>query len=162
MKKLILRAKTFVTAILDINSQFANKVSVIANAAATAILGNVIPLDVSGMNLGQSMTNLFLVISVDTTVLAAGGAANITFSLVSDDVATLDGAPVTHFSTGAIAKANLTAGTIVKCISLPFEDYKKFLGVKFTPDTNNITAGKINAYLTMDPPAGWKAYPNAI
>lgn len=148
---------------IDKRTEFADAVSVVGNAATEAILGDVIPMDTTGFNLGQTMTPVYLVLSVDTTVLAAGGAANVTFKLKSDAVATLDGAGVvTHYSTGAIAKANLTAGTVAVCVPLPHGTYGKFLGVTFTPDTNNTTAGKVNAYLTLDPPNGWKAYPNAI
>lgn len=163
MKKLILRAKAFITAIIDKRTEFASVVSVIGNAAAEAIAGDVIPLDVTGMNLGMTMSPVYLVISVAETILAAGGAANVTFKMKSDVIAALTEAPVTHFTTGAIAKADLTAGTVVACVALPLGDYKKYLGVTFTPDTNNITAGKINAYLTMDPPnsKSWKSYPAA-
>ena len=164
MKYLVRKAKAIITALIDARSEFADAASLVANAAATAIFGNVIPLDKTGMNLGNSMTPIFLVISIDTAVAAAGGAANITFKLLSDVVATLDGAGVTTLlTTPAIAKGTLVAGyNIVIPLPLSNTDYQTFLGVTWTPDTNNITAGKANAYLTVDPPNGWKAYANAI
>lgn len=164
MKHLVRKAKAFITALIDARSEFADAASLVANAAATAIFGNVIPLDTAGMNLGNSMKPIYLVIGIDTDVAAAGGAANITFKLLSDAVATLDGAGVkTLINTGAIAKGTLIAGyQIVIPLPLSNTDYQRFLGVTWTPDTNNITAGKANAYLTVDPPNGWKAFANAI
>ena len=162
MKNMIRRAAAFITAILDTRSQFASAGSLTANAAAETLLGAVMSMDTAGLNLGQSMTPVYLVIGIDTSVVAAGGAANITFKLKSDSVATLDSAPVTHLVTAAIAKGTLVAGYVVCCVALPQGEYGKYLGVTFTPDTNNVGTGKANAYLTLDPPQGWKAYANAI
>lgn len=162
MKNLIRKAAAFITAILDKRTEFASAGSLIANAAAETLLGSTMSMDTSGMQLGQSMTPVYLVISIDTAVVAAGGAANITFKLKSDSAADLSAAPVTHFATAAIAKGTLVAGYVVCCIALPQGCYGKYLGVTFTPDTNNVGTGKANAYLTMDPPQGWKAYANAI
>lgn len=148
--------------ILDERLEFADAVAVTGTAAATAVLGDVI--DLGSAPTLQDIGNggdLYLVIQVDTAVAAAGGAANVTFKLVSDSVATLDSSPTTHFSTGAIAKGTLVAGYRVCAVELPQGSYERYLGVTFTPDTNDTTAGKVNAFLTNDP-AKWVALPDAI
>lgn len=162
MKKLVLMATAFITAIMDMRTQFGNAKSLIANAGARTILGDVVPLDVTGMNLGITCTPVFCNILITEDVAAAVGAANITFKFESDSTADLATSPTVHFATAAIAKGNLTKGTIVASFPLPLGTYKKYLGVTFTPDTNNITAGKATAFLSLDPPQGWKAYDDAI
>lgn len=146
--------------ILDVRNEFADAVSVIGTAAATAVLGNVIDLGSVSLDVGNGEP-LYLCLQVDTTVLAAVGAANVTFKLVSDSTADLATSPTTHFTTGAIAKGTLVAGYPIAFVALPMGTYERYLGVTFTPDTNNTTAGKVNAFLTKDP-NGWKAYPDGI
>jgi len=147
--------------ILDERNEFADATSLIGNAATTYVLGDVIDLGADPVlrNLGTS--RIYAVCQIDTTVLAASGAANITFKLVSDSTADLATSPTTHFATAAIAKGTLLAGYQVFAFELPLGDFERYLGVTFTPDTNNITAGKANAFLTLDV-AAWKAYADAI
>jgi hypothetical protein len=146
--------------ILDERNEFADAVAVTGTAAATAVLGDVIDLGSVARDIGNGEP-LYLVIQVDTTVLASGGAANVTFRLVSDSVDTLDSSPTVHFSTGAIAKGTLVAGYVVAAVALPMGAYERYLGVTFTPDTNNTTAGKVNAFLVKDV-SKWAAYPDAV
>lgn len=153
-------AAAIITAILDSRTEFADATT-IAHAAGEVILGNVIPLDTTGMNLGNSMTPVYLVISIDTSVDSAGGAATVLFKLMSHSTATVTSG-VTHVATAAIEEANLTAGTIALCVPLPAGEYGTYLGVTYTVAGETTTAGKANAYLTLEPPNGWKAYANAI
>src|SRR6476469_9593479 len=60
---------------------------------------------------------LWLEILVNTTVAASGGASNVTFKLQCDDNSSFS-SPTTLWSSGAIAKASLPAGTIVARIPL--------------------------------------------
>jgi hypothetical protein len=148
--------------ILDERTEFADATSVVGTAASEAILGDVIDLGATPTlrDIGAGR-QLFLVIQVDTTVAASGGAANVTFKLKSDSTADLNTSATTHLSTGAIAKGTLTAGYQI-AYALPLTaTYERYLGVTFTPDTNNTTAGKVNAFLTMDV-ANYVAYPDAI
>lgn len=148
--------------ILDERLEFADAVVVTGTAASTYVLGDV--LDTGAAPTTKDIGNgegLYLVIQVDTAVEASGGAANVTFKLVSDSVATLDSSPTTHFATAAIAKGTLVAGYLVCAVELPYGEYERYLGVTYTPDTNNTTAGKANAFLTSDV-AKWKALPDAI
>lgn len=146
--------------ILDERNEFADAVAVTGTAAATAVLGDVIDLGATSRDIGNGEP-LYLVIQVDTAVQATGGAAHVTFKLVSDSVDTLDSSPTTHFATPAIAKATLVAGYVVAAVALPMGTYERYLGVTFTPDTNNTTAGKVNAFLTKDV-AKWVAYADAV
>jgi len=147
--------------ILDELNEFADAVAVTGTAASTYVLGDYIDLGSSptlkDIGVGE---DLYLVIGVDTTVAASGGAANVTFKLVSDSVVTLDSSPTTHWTSGAIAKGTLVAGYIVARVKLPAGNYERYLGVTFTPDTNDTTAGKVNAFLTKDINR-WIALPNA-
>lgn len=148
--------------LLDERLEFADAVAVTGTAANNYVLGDYIDLGASpttrDLGAGEPM---YLVIQIDTAVEASVGAANVTFKLVSDSVATLDSSPTTHWSSGAIAKGTLVAGYLVTAVALPYGSYERYLGVTFTPDTNNTTAGKANAFLTHDV-AKWAAYPNAI
>lgn len=148
--------------ILDERLEFADAVAVTGTAAATAVLGDVIDLGSAPtlQDIGNG-EDLYLVLQVDTDVAASGGAANVTFKLVSDSVATLDSSATVHWSSGAIAKGTLVAGYLIAAIKLPLGSYERYLGVTFTPDTNNTTAGKVNAFLTHDV-AKWAALPDAI
>lgn len=82
---------------------------------------------------------------IDTTCLASGGASNVTFELqtATDEAFTT---PITLLKTAAIAKATLVAG--YKPISAPIPTgAKRYLRAYYTVDTNNLTAGKIDAYI---------------
>lgn len=142
--------------ILDERNEFADAGSLIANAAAVTILGDVIDLGTTTRDIGNGEP-LYLVVNIDTPVVAAAGAANITFKLVSDETADLATSPTTHLTSPALAKGTLVAGYTVFAVALPFGTYERYLGVTFTPDTNNITAGKANAFLTHDI-SKWTAY----
>jgi hypothetical protein len=148
--------------ILDERTEFGDAFSLIGNAATTYILGDVIDLGATPTlrNLGDGR-EIMLEIDIDTTVLAAGGAANITFKLVSDSTADLATSATTHWTSAALAKGTLVAGYNVVKMVLPHGNYERYLGVTFTPDTNNITAGKANAFLA-ESVAAYTAYPDAI
>lgn len=142
--------------ILDERNEFGDAFSLVANAAAVTVLGDVIDLGTTERDLGIGEP-LYFVLNIDTAVAAAAGAANITFKLVSDSTADLATSPTTHLTSGAIAKGTLVAGYTVFAVALPSGTYERYLGVTFTPDTNNITAGKANAFLTRDL-SKWTAY----
>lgn len=161
MRKLLVRmGAAIMTALIDLRTQFAAATS-IAHAQGEVILGDVIPLDTSGMNLGQAMTPVYLVISVDTTMDSAGGAATVLFKLMSHSTSTITSGTA-HFTSAAFTEAQAIAGAVLCCIPLPLAEYGSYLGVSYTIGGETSTAGKVNAYLTLDPPNGWKAYANAI
>jgi hypothetical protein len=139
-----------------------------ADAAAIALnIGNAIAPNTDVIDLGAAPTlhdlgngeQLYLVLQVDTAFV--GATATIAFDLVSDSTANLATSKTTHVGTGAITVATWAAG-YTKVLPLPIErTYERYLGLWMTVATANVTAGKLNAFLTTDPSA-WTAYPDAI
>lgn len=148
--------------ILDERTEFGDEASLIGDAATTYILGDVI--DLGSTPTLRDLANgepIYLVVRISTAVLAAGGAANVTFRLASDSTANLATSPTIHLNSGALAKGTLVAGYTVFAVALPQGSYERYLGVTYTPDTNATTAGKADAFLTKDI-AKWVALPDAI
>lgn len=133
--------------------------SLIANAAAETECTNV--WDSRGTNTLKDLgvgNPLYLVILITESVAASGGAATITFNLGSDATTTIAGG-TDHWTSAAIAKATLAAGYL---IVVPFpvnQDYERYIGMTFTPATNNITAGKAIVAITAEVDS-WRAYAN--
>ena len=145
--------------ILDERLEFCDATSAILNIG-NAIIGDVIDLGATptlrDIGNGEPM---YLVIQVDTAFV--GATATIQFQLASDSTANLATSKTVHLDTGAIAVATWAAG-YTKVIALPTEvTYERYLGLWETVATANVTAGKINAFLTHDV-AKWTAYDNAI
>jgi PPE-repeat protein len=132
--------------ILDTQNEFSNSQAV----TATAISTNQVDTDSDSIlkNLGGH-EGVYLVLQVDEAF--AGTATTLTPELLSDSVATLDGTPTVHASFGALATAALTAGKTVGVIALPFGDYERYVGVRYTVAGGTYTAGKVSAYLTRNP-----------
>ncbi|WP_422034739.1 Bbp16 family capsid cement protein [Reyranella sp.] len=106
--------------------------------------------DIVDLGAARDMGNgeaLELVILVTETVTAAG-AATVTFTLETDDNAGFASAFVLA-SSGAIAKAALTAGTEVLRVKVPL-DAERFLRTNYTVATGPLTAGKFTAFLAHD------------
>lgn len=155
--------------IMDERTEFADAVSVAA-AAGTALIGDVIDISVvRDMGNGQPV---YLVITTDTEIITAGAAGTIQFILASDAQAAIavDGTASVHFTTKAFVTddaaandAQMNAGGVIACVALPMEGvvYEQFLGILAVIATTTVTAGKINAFLTLDP-TKWKAYADAI
>jgi hypothetical protein len=154
--------------ILDERTEFADAVSV-ANAAGTDLIGDVIDMTVA-RDLGNGQP-VYLVITTDTEVITGGTAGTIKFQLASDAQAAIatDGSASVHFDTGtlvtddaALNDARLNAGGVIAVVALPAEGtvYERYLGILAVVATTTVTAGAINAFLTLDP-YGWTAYPDA-
>lgn len=151
--------------ILDERTEFADAVSV-ANAAGTDLIGDVIDMEVV-RDLGNGQP-VYLVITTDTEVITGGTAGTIKFQLASDAAAAIatDGSASVHFDTGtlvtddaALNDARLNAGGVIAVVALPAEGtvYERYLGILAVVATTTVTAGAINAFLTLDP-YGWKSY----
>jgi hypothetical protein len=155
--------------IMDERTEFADAVSVAA-AAGTALIGDVIDLGAVHRDIGAGQP-VYLVITVDTEIITAGAAGTLKFQLVSDAQAAIavDGSATVHIDTGnfvtddaAANSAQLNAGGIIFMGPLPSEGqiYERFLGILAVTGTTTTTAGKINAFLTLDPGHfGQKSYP---
>jgi len=155
-------------AILDSNLEFADAVSVAAGAG-TALIGDVIDLSAVQRDIGNG-DPMYFVINVSTEIITGGSAGTIIFTLASDAVAGIatDGSATIHYQSHdfitddvAANSPELNVGGYPVVIALPLQGvpYERFLGVLCTVATNTVTAGAINAFLTMDP-IGWKPYPD--
>lgn len=154
--------------IMDERLEFADAVSVAA-AAGTALIGDVIDLGAVARDIGQGQP-MYLVITTDTEIITGGTAGTVKFQLVSDAQAAIatDGTATVHIDTGTFvtddAAANdpeLNAGGIIFAGPIPLEGnpYERYLGILCVTATTTTTAGKINAFLTLDPPSTRKHYP---
>lgn len=141
--------------ILDERTEFCDAVALNTGGAGSYLLGDVIDLG-EAKDLGNS-DPLYLVLQVDTTA-TSGGSATGTFSLVTDDNASLS-SPAVVVSSKAWAVADMTAGRTLMVVQLPMEGttYERYLGIQQTTAVAAFTAGKINAFITQSP-ARWKAY----
>ena len=156
--------------IMDERTEFADAVSVAA-AAGTALIGDVIDMQVV-RDLGNGR-EVFLVITTDTEIITGGTAGTLGFQLASDAAAAIatDGTATVHWASklfvtddaGANA-AEFNVGGVIACIALPLEGppYERYLGILAVTATTTTTAGKINAFLTLDPHAAYKTYADAI
>ena len=153
--------------IMDERLEFADAVSVAA-AAGTALIGDVIDLSSVARDIGAGQP-MYLVITVDTEIITGGVAGTVKFQLVSDAQAAIatDGTATVHLDTGTFvtddAAANddaLNAGSTLYYGALPGEGnaYEQFLGILCITGTTTTTAGKINAFLTLDPPRTGRIY----
>jgi len=157
--------------IMDDRLEFADAVSVAA-AAGTALIGDVIDLGATARDIGRGQP-LFLVITCDTEIITGGAAGTVKFQLASDAQAAIatDGSATVHIDTGTFvtddAAANdtqMNAGEIIYSGPLPVEGhvYERYLGILCVTATTTTTAGKINAFLTLDPPHGKRLYAEGV
>lgn len=148
--------------IMDQRNEFADATALSTAATGLALVGNQIDIGAAVRDVGNGEP-VYLVINVDTAITSAG-AATVEFWLVSDAQAAIavDGSATVHAKTAAIPKATLVAGYQV-VITLPphLPAYEQFLGILQNVGTAALTAGKINAFLTMDS-ALYRAYNDAL
>tara|TARA_R110002153_G_scaffold253645_2_gene411756 strand:+ start:1986 stop:2435 length:450 start_codon:yes stop_codon:yes gene_type:complete len=146
--------------ILDERSEFCDATALDTAGTGRDLVGDVMDLGPTARDMGAGQP-MYLVLSVDTSV-TSGGSATVEFELCSDAQAAIaaDGTATIHASTGAIAKATLVAG-YETIIALPVGNtYERFLGIVANVGAAALTAGKINAFLTMDHKAH-RSYPDA-
>lgn len=142
---------------LDELGEFADALALSTAGTALILVGDVIDLGAGSKPLWD-ISDIYLVITIDTAV-TSGGAASVTFTLASDAQAAIavDGSATVHFVGNAIAKATLVAGFVYAIVALPKQPlYERFLGILQQTSTTVLTAGKFNAYLTLNPP-NWAA-----
>ena len=90
----------------------------------------------------------FLHIKVPTAV-TADGAATVTFAFQTDDNASFSSA-TTLWTSSAIGKASLTAGTEVVRLALNGLALEQYVRVYYTVATGPLTAGAFDAFLSPD------------
>lgn len=94
---------------------------------------------------------LYLSILITTTVAASGGASTTVFTLESDSTADLATSATVHWTGQSIAKATLVAGYFyAKAVPLPAGTYERYVGIRFTPTTNDWTSGAASAWIHAD------------
>lgn len=142
---------------VDKQAEFADSQVVTATAISTNVIdlyaGSSVNNTLKDVGTGQ---DVYLIVQVDAAVNAAG-AATVAFSLESDSTADLATSPTVHFTSAAIGKAVLTAGTTQLAIKIPAGNYERYLGVRFTVATGPLTAGSFSAFLTTDAQT-WRPY----
>lgn len=144
--------------IFDLQSMFSGSVAADGTRSgqaitATAISSNVIdlrqpggaPAVVDNGLLGDN--GLWLVVQIGQ---AFNTLTSLTITMESDSAAALNSAPVVHYSSGAIALANLTANKILLRVPLPSADYKRYLGLRYTVAGSNPSTGTVQAFLAFD------------
>lgn len=145
--------------ILDERTEFADATALNTGAAGTYLVGDQIDMSVArDVGTGEP---IYLVITVDTAI-TAGASGTVAFSLASDAQAAIatDGSATVHITTPTYTVgAGIAAGTVLAAMALPMEGkvYERYLGILQTTGTAAVTAGKINAFLTLDV-SKWKAY----
>jgi hypothetical protein len=141
---------------LDELNEFADALALSTAGTGIANVGDIIDLGAGSKPLND-IADLYLVITIDTAV-TSGGAATVQFLLVSDSGAiATDGSATQHWASAAIPKATLVAGYVVAVVPLPKQPlYERYLGVQQNVGTAALTAGKFNAFLTLDP-SNWVA-----
>lgn len=154
--------------ILDERSEFADA-TLVAAAAGTALIGDVIDLGIASRDIGNGQ-DMFFGITVDTEIITDGSAGTVRFQLVSDAQAAIatDGSATVHLDTGTFATGAaasnplLLPGKVLFFGGVPLQGrpYERYLGVLAITATTTTTAGRINAFMTIDK-FGWKAYAKA-
>ena len=134
-------AGAIITTIIDKFNEFSD-----AQAFTTGANTSTFSFDTHGADIGSG-ENLYLVIQCDVTC-TSNGAATVKFAYVEDDLADLSTATVLH-ETAAIGKATLVAGYQVLKMKIP-ANTKRYVGVTYTVETADLTAGKFSAFLCKD------------
>jgi len=155
--------------ITDERLEFCDATACNTGAAGTYNLGDIIDSSVV-RDLGNGQP-VYLVVTVDTSIITAGSAGTVQFQLVSDSTDTIatDGTQSIHYTSEAFvtdddALNDLDAGDRAVCVALPLEGvaYERYLALQQVTGTTAISAGKINAFLTLDPHTAPKAYADGI
>ena len=113
----------------------------------TAASENYINLGGKGDEYGNE---LYIVVRVGTALAATAGAATLTVDVQTAD----DSAFTTNLQTiatpvQALAKASLTANTVIAKVAMP-KGKRKFMRLYYTAGTNNFSSGTIDAFVTPD------------
>jgi hypothetical protein len=139
--------------IMDRQNTFSNDQAI----TATAISTNVIDLGPLGglpsANLIRDIgagEPLYLHILVTTALDSAGEAATTTVTLESDSTANLATSATVHWTSGSIAESvvGVAGYWIAKGVPLPSGAYERYLGVRYTIGTENMTSGNVTAWIS--------------
>lgn len=90
--------------------------------------------------------DMWLVVQV---IQAFNNLTSLTITLESDSAPGMATAPVVHFSK-TIALAALTAGSTAVRVQMPSDQYKRYIGVRYTVTGTAPTQGSVMAFITLD------------
>ena len=127
--------------IIDRFNEFSDAQAVTASAAST----NVVDLKAAGNIEGKPY---YLIIKTNASATASGDAT-VTFALQTDSAENF-GSATTLWTSAAIGKAALTAGTEVVRLPINGMPLKRYTRVYYTVATGPLTAGKFDAFLSAD------------
>jgi hypothetical protein len=150
--------------IIDGNLEFADAVSVGAPNGNILGIGDDIDLDLArDVAHGEPMACVVQI----TTALTSGGAASVSFRVVSDAAAPAATNETTtlHGKTDTILVTALTAGIqLVIPLAPEFPNYERFLSFQIEETASAaVTAGAVNAFLVpMSHVQKWQSYPDAV
>lgn len=140
--------------LIDKRSTFARELSIPA-AGGPAKFGDSLPLSVrSNLGIGES---LWLVVNVP---VAAVGGTSVALELITASDEALTANIASLGTLGTFLTASMTLGATLSITTLPQAFYNTFIGLRHTT-TGVFTAGKLNAFLTMEP-GQWRAYANGM
>ncbi len=146
--------------IMDERTEFCDA-DVLTTTTGTNNEGDIIDTGPVARDMGAGQP-IYLVVEVTTAVTSAG-AATVRFQLVSDATSTIatDGSQTIHWQSAAIGKADLVAGYQI-VVEVPQEApvWERYMAVQAVVATAALTAGAINAFLTLDKPKH-ASYPDA-
>mgnify|MGYP001556935709 FL=1 len=132
--------------ILDQQNLFSDAQAITASANSS----NVIDTLPGGQNTKSGIGDgqrIGLFAQVGTTFATL---TSLNIQLVSADDSALSTNAITHFDSGAIPVASLTAKARVVGLDLPFGKYRRYVGLKYVVTGTNATAGTITAGLVED------------
>lgn len=129
---------------------------------ATAVSTNVIELADSTIqqDIGTG-EGVYAIVSIPTAS-SGGTSPTLTVTIESAENEALSTNAKVHFSTAALAAAAFqVAGKTLVCVRLPSDDYRRYLGVRYTVTGGPLTGGTVDAFLTKDPQK-YRAYADAV
>lgn len=147
--------------IIDDRLEFCDATAMNTGGAGTYLVGDVIDLQGTSNDIGAGHP-LFWIVQIDTLPVSATGTA--AFVLASDAQAAIatDGSATEHARTAASLAATLVAGyQFIVPVPLESPVYERYLGVLQVTAVAAFSAGKINSFLTLDPPRTGRQYADA-
>jgi hypothetical protein len=150
-------------ALIDKLLEFCDATALNTGAAGTYLIGSQVDLQAAGINIGVGHPTVYLVVRCTTDVTVTTTTGTLAIKLASDDSAAIHTSTSTvHLVSATFTGTGVDAGDAIFVGALPVDDtYERYLGILQVTGTEALTAGNIDAYLTLNPPS-WKAYPDAL
>lgn len=135
--------------IRDRQNTFSNDQAITADALSANVI-DLGPLSAGNTirDIGAGET-LYLHVLVKTQFVT-GGSATLTCTLESDSVSTLDNSPTVHMTfASAVAAGTMAPGYwLAKGVAIPASAYERFVGIRFTTNVADFSAGSLDAWLS--------------